>query len=210
MGTHNPSGAANPQICVLGSIGRQSGREIDASQAERLGRSCLSVACSALSLARSAQAERDNELCFFNFRGSRCGAKGYVTSLTGKPEKSLKNKQFSGTREGGLLENKSPPAFVVCRRTQISRKMLAFIAPPAPPPNVYSFNRVEVNGKIRQGSGLGGDDRSSWRRPEILSPVLPAYQFFDITKIRCYAARNRAEIFAEHLEKQFIPYPTSD
>ncbi|GBP15178.1 hypothetical protein EVAR_11472_1 [Eumeta japonica] len=42
-----------------------SGREIDASQAERLGRSCLSIACSALLLARSAQAERDNESCFF-------------------------------------------------------------------------------------------------------------------------------------------------
>ncbi|GBP86520.1 hypothetical protein EVAR_62958_1 [Eumeta japonica] len=44
-------------------IGRWSGREIDASLAERLGRSCLSIACSALSLARSVQAERDNELC---------------------------------------------------------------------------------------------------------------------------------------------------
>ncbi|GBP79801.1 hypothetical protein EVAR_56857_1 [Eumeta japonica] len=31
-----------------------------APQAERLGRSCLSIACSALSLAHSAQAERDN------------------------------------------------------------------------------------------------------------------------------------------------------
>ncbi|GBP77340.1 hypothetical protein EVAR_54712_1 [Eumeta japonica] len=41
------------------------GKEIDASQTERLGRSCLSVSCSALSLARSAQAERDNESCFF-------------------------------------------------------------------------------------------------------------------------------------------------
>ncbi|GBP78426.1 hypothetical protein EVAR_63377_1 [Eumeta japonica] len=41
----------------------QSGREIDASQAGRLGR--LSNACSALSLARSDQAERDNESCFF-------------------------------------------------------------------------------------------------------------------------------------------------
>ncbi|GBP49638.1 hypothetical protein EVAR_37420_1 [Eumeta japonica] len=40
-----------------------SGRKIDASQAERLER--LSIACSALSLARSAQAERDNESCFF-------------------------------------------------------------------------------------------------------------------------------------------------
>ncbi|GBP32062.1 hypothetical protein EVAR_21096_1 [Eumeta japonica] len=42
-----------------------SGREIDASQAERLRQSCLSIACSALSLARSAQAERGNESCFF-------------------------------------------------------------------------------------------------------------------------------------------------
>ncbi|GBP67293.1 hypothetical protein EVAR_43804_1 [Eumeta japonica] len=40
-----------------------SGKEIDASQAERLGR--LSIACSVFSLARSAQAERDNESCFF-------------------------------------------------------------------------------------------------------------------------------------------------
>ncbi|GBP37545.1 hypothetical protein EVAR_28798_1 [Eumeta japonica] len=39
---------------------------MDASQAERLGRSCFSIARSALSLARSAQAERDNESCFFN------------------------------------------------------------------------------------------------------------------------------------------------
>ncbi|GBP86683.1 hypothetical protein EVAR_103627_1 [Eumeta japonica] len=36
---------------------------IDASRAERLGR--LSIACSALSLTPSAQAERDNESCFF-------------------------------------------------------------------------------------------------------------------------------------------------
>ncbi|GBP52698.1 Mannosyl-oligosaccharide glucosidase GCS1 [Eumeta japonica] len=42
-----------------------SGREIDALQAERLGQSCLSVTRSALSFARSAQAERDNESCFF-------------------------------------------------------------------------------------------------------------------------------------------------
>ncbi|GBP26264.1 hypothetical protein EVAR_16118_1 [Eumeta japonica] len=47
---------------LLGPIGRWSGREIDASQAERLARSCLSVACSALSLARSAQMERDNKI----------------------------------------------------------------------------------------------------------------------------------------------------
>ncbi|GBP43807.1 hypothetical protein EVAR_82238_1 [Eumeta japonica] len=40
-------------------------KEIDASQAERLGRSCLSIPCSALLLARSAQEERDNESCFF-------------------------------------------------------------------------------------------------------------------------------------------------
>ncbi|GBP44129.1 Protein fem-1 homolog A [Eumeta japonica] len=39
------------------------GKEIDASQAERLGRSCLY--CSALSPARSARAERDNESSFF-------------------------------------------------------------------------------------------------------------------------------------------------
>ncbi|GBP81892.1 hypothetical protein EVAR_87029_1 [Eumeta japonica] len=40
-------------------------KEIDASQAKRLGRSCLSIAHCALSLARSDQAERDNESCFF-------------------------------------------------------------------------------------------------------------------------------------------------
>lgn len=34
-----------------------SGREIDASQAERLGRSCFSIRCSVLSFARSAQAQ---------------------------------------------------------------------------------------------------------------------------------------------------------
>ncbi|GBP76779.1 hypothetical protein EVAR_57306_1 [Eumeta japonica] len=40
--------------------------EIHASQAEeRLDQSCLSIACSALSLARSAQVERDNESCSF-------------------------------------------------------------------------------------------------------------------------------------------------
>ncbi|GBP08719.1 hypothetical protein EVAR_7306_1 [Eumeta japonica] len=49
----------------LGRIGRWSGREIDASQAEHLGRSCFSNTRSALSLARSAQAERDNESCFY-------------------------------------------------------------------------------------------------------------------------------------------------
>ncbi|GBP12161.1 EGF-containing fibulin-like extracellular matrix protein 1 [Eumeta japonica] len=50
---------------LLGRIGRWSERETDASQAERLGRSYLSIACSTLSLARSAQTERDNESCFF-------------------------------------------------------------------------------------------------------------------------------------------------
>ena len=49
----------------IGHVGRWSGREINVSQAERLGRSCLSISCSTLSLARSAQAERDNESCFF-------------------------------------------------------------------------------------------------------------------------------------------------
>ncbi|GBP83237.1 hypothetical protein EVAR_52036_1 [Eumeta japonica] len=33
-------------------------------QAGHLGRSCLSIACSALSLARSTETERDNESCF--------------------------------------------------------------------------------------------------------------------------------------------------
>ncbi|GBP15942.1 hypothetical protein EVAR_12526_1 [Eumeta japonica] len=50
---------------LLGRIGRWSGRETDASQAERLSPSCLSIACSALSIAYSAQAERDNGSCFF-------------------------------------------------------------------------------------------------------------------------------------------------
>ncbi|GBP65605.1 hypothetical protein EVAR_46132_1 [Eumeta japonica] len=55
------------RLCVflLGRNGRGSEREIDASPTERLGLSCLSVACSALSLALSAQVERDNESCFF-------------------------------------------------------------------------------------------------------------------------------------------------
>lgn len=34
---------------------------IDPSQAERLGRSCLFIVCYALSLARTVQAERDND-----------------------------------------------------------------------------------------------------------------------------------------------------
>ncbi|GBP21414.1 hypothetical protein EVAR_12015_1 [Eumeta japonica] len=46
---------------LFGRIGRWSGREIDPSQAERLGRSSLSIACSTLSFVRSAQAECDNE-----------------------------------------------------------------------------------------------------------------------------------------------------
>ncbi|GBP52339.1 Cuticle protein LPCP-23 [Eumeta japonica] len=50
---------------LLGLIGRWSGRGTDASQTERLGRSCLYIASFALSLARSAQAERDNESRFF-------------------------------------------------------------------------------------------------------------------------------------------------
>ncbi|GBP03497.1 hypothetical protein EVAR_101836_1 [Eumeta japonica] len=49
---------------LLGRIGRWSGREIDASQAERISRSSLSISCSAFSLARSAQAERDNDNTF--------------------------------------------------------------------------------------------------------------------------------------------------
>ncbi|GBP94139.1 hypothetical protein EVAR_98189_1 [Eumeta japonica] len=50
-----------PPSLLLGRIDRWSGREIDGSQTKRLGRSCLSIACSAHSLARSTQAERDNE-----------------------------------------------------------------------------------------------------------------------------------------------------
>ena len=37
----------------------------DASQDERLGRSCLSIACSALSLPHSAHTERDTESRYF-------------------------------------------------------------------------------------------------------------------------------------------------
>ncbi|GBP37939.1 hypothetical protein EVAR_84925_1 [Eumeta japonica] len=60
---------------VLGRIGRRSGREI---------------ACSALSLARSAQAERDNESCFFKKRGSQTGVElGLETS---EPQLTLKEK----------------------------------------------------------------------------------------------------------------------
>ncbi|GBP63224.1 hypothetical protein EVAR_89491_1 [Eumeta japonica] len=62
---------------LLGRIGRWSGREIDASHTKRLGRSCLSSACFTLSLARSAQAERDNESCFF---GSKNGRIAYADS----------------------------------------------------------------------------------------------------------------------------------
>ncbi|GBP15489.1 hypothetical protein EVAR_70441_1 [Eumeta japonica] len=46
-------------------FGRCIEREIDPSQAECLGRSYISIACSALSLAHSPQAERDNESRFF-------------------------------------------------------------------------------------------------------------------------------------------------
>ena len=49
----------------IGRICRWSGREINESQVERLGRSCLSIACSAPSLERSAQAESDDESYFF-------------------------------------------------------------------------------------------------------------------------------------------------
>ncbi|GBP53566.1 hypothetical protein EVAR_41974_1 [Eumeta japonica] len=52
-----------PTSCPLYAAWTEGSKEIDASQAERLGRSCLY--CSVLSLARSAQAERDNESCFF-------------------------------------------------------------------------------------------------------------------------------------------------
>ncbi|GBP16194.1 hypothetical protein EVAR_9907_1 [Eumeta japonica] len=60
-----PAGYAAAVSLLLGRIGRWSGREIGSSQAERLGQSCLSIPRSALSLARSAQVERDNESYFF-------------------------------------------------------------------------------------------------------------------------------------------------
>ncbi|GBP69417.1 hypothetical protein EVAR_52689_1 [Eumeta japonica] len=73
--------------------GKYLSKEIDASQVERLGRSCLSIARSALSLAHSAQAERDNESCFFipDTQEHDYGAKrraaikrlGYRCTLTG-------------------------------------------------------------------------------------------------------------------------------
>ncbi|GBP59956.1 hypothetical protein EVAR_89027_1 [Eumeta japonica] len=61
-------------------------KEIDASQAERLGGSCLSVACYALSLARSAQAERDNESCFFSHTYVQLGRYHNLTEYTREVE----------------------------------------------------------------------------------------------------------------------------
>ncbi|GBP00945.1 hypothetical protein EVAR_2254_1 [Eumeta japonica] len=60
-----PDKIVNPDLYCqqLMKLKQKSGREIDASQAKRLGH--LSIACSALSLARSAQAQRDNESYFF-------------------------------------------------------------------------------------------------------------------------------------------------
>ncbi|GBP15346.1 hypothetical protein EVAR_80525_1 [Eumeta japonica] len=58
-------GCVRPLSLLLGRIGRWSGINTNASQAERLDRSCLSIAGSALSLTRAAQAERENESCFF-------------------------------------------------------------------------------------------------------------------------------------------------
>ncbi|GBP90329.1 hypothetical protein EVAR_37389_1 [Eumeta japonica] len=46
-------------------------KEIGAAQAERLGQSIAPLYCSELSLAHTAQAERDNESCFFVRAGSR-------------------------------------------------------------------------------------------------------------------------------------------
>ncbi|GBP82581.1 hypothetical protein EVAR_69801_1 [Eumeta japonica] len=63
-----------PASLLLRPIGRRSGREIDASQAERLGRSCLSIARSALALAHSAQVTATNrrtELCILPATPSR-------------------------------------------------------------------------------------------------------------------------------------------
>ncbi|GBP25752.1 hypothetical protein EVAR_12232_1 [Eumeta japonica] len=58
------SEAKSGLICLEGN--KPFGRFVrDASQAERSGQSCLSIARSALSLARSTQAERDNEPWFF-------------------------------------------------------------------------------------------------------------------------------------------------
>ncbi|GBP62568.1 hypothetical protein EVAR_21940_1 [Eumeta japonica] len=46
---------------------------MDAAQVERLGRSYFSITCSALSLARSAHVERDNDSCFFTRRSPNLG-----------------------------------------------------------------------------------------------------------------------------------------
>ncbi|GBP86989.1 hypothetical protein EVAR_67752_1 [Eumeta japonica] len=54
--------AEDPLPAISQVCGSSSGREIDASQAERLGP--LSITRSAFSLARSAQGECDNESCF--------------------------------------------------------------------------------------------------------------------------------------------------
>ncbi|GBP33009.1 hypothetical protein EVAR_82847_1 [Eumeta japonica] len=74
------------------------GREVDASQAESLGRSCLSIAGSALSLAHSAQAERDNVSYFF------VRAAGVIYKTLSRQKKINAIGQLRGQRS---------PAFVV-------------------------------------------------------------------------------------------------
>ncbi|GBP76031.1 hypothetical protein EVAR_33339_1 [Eumeta japonica] len=83
-------------------------KEIDAAQAERLGRSCLY--CSALSPARSAQAERDNESCFFKAgqgTESRARTETYIENGTGVEIDYRIETRIKGVTEIGIKNTTS-------------------------------------------------------------------------------------------------------
>ncbi|GBP75522.1 hypothetical protein EVAR_58803_1 [Eumeta japonica] len=119
-------------VSFFHSIGQWSGREIDASQAERLGRSCLSIACSALSLARSAQAKRstkiDHQAGFQGFGGARAycvtgpGSLGQDTYYYGPKYR------HAGRREGKLIYRSAPGSPGICSRRIASYASLARLA----------------------------------------------------------------------------------
>ncbi|GBP32443.1 Protein O-GlcNAcase [Eumeta japonica] len=118
---------------LLGRIGRWSGRDIDASQVERLGRSCF--ARSALSLARSVETKRDNESCFFSLESfqpiSPHIAKGvtHVRFSKGWREAFESGHQEPWVFRGGLTADLRRLVPVECT-TEVVRTATAPLAPP--------------------------------------------------------------------------------
>ncbi|GBP78707.1 hypothetical protein EVAR_90576_1 [Eumeta japonica] len=140
-------------------------KEIDASQGERLGRSCLSIARSAFSLALSAQAERDNESYFFRGliedRPSEClptKAQSTIACLL---------KVYQARRRGSFISIRVPrprderPAYFACEHNTFLGRCVARLASSG----MFFFINLKVHAGItRQPRAAAGRTLSEGRK----------------------------------------------